>query len=94
MSEDLDTQWKERGMTYEHLIVETRGDALWVTMNRPERLNALNRRLVEELRDLFVGLYWRHEVRVVVLRGAGRGFCAGLDLKGAAKTVVAGWRRA
>jgi enoyl-CoA hydratase/carnithine racemase len=68
-------------MTYEHLIVETRGAALWVTMNRPERLNALNRRLAEELRDLFVGLYWRHEVRVVVLRGAGRGFCSGLDLK-------------
>jgi len=68
-------------MTYEHLIVETRGATLWVTMNRPERLNALNRRLVEELRDLFVGLYWRHDVRVVVLKGAGRGFCAGLDLK-------------
>jgi enoyl-CoA hydratase len=50
-------------------------------MNRPERLNALNRRLVEELRDLFVGLYWRHEVRVVVLTGAGGAFCAGLDLK-------------
>ena len=68
-------------MDYEHLIVEPRGDALWVTMNRPERLNALNRRLVEELRDLFVGLYWRHEVRVVVLTGAGGAFCAGLDLK-------------
>lgn len=68
-------------MDYEHLILETRGDALWVTMNRPERLNALNPRLVEELRDLFVGLYWRHEVRVVVLRGAGSNFCAGLDLK-------------
>ena len=58
-------------MDYEHLIVEERGDALWVTMNRPASLNALNRRLVEELRDLFAGLYWRHEVRVVVLRGAG-----------------------
>ncbi|HZZ36761.1 MAG TPA: enoyl-CoA hydratase-related protein, partial [Caulobacteraceae bacterium] len=68
-------------MDYEHLTIETRGEALWVTMNRPERLNALNRRLVEELRDLFVGLYWRHEVRVVVLRGAGANFCAGLDLK-------------
>lgn len=68
-------------MEYEHLILETRGDALWVTMNRPERLNALNPRLVEELRDLFVGLYWRHEIRVVVLRGAGSNFCAGLDLK-------------
>jgi enoyl-CoA hydratase len=68
-------------MDYEHLIVEPRGDALWVTMNRPERLNALNPGLVRELRDLFVGLYWRHEVRVVVLRGAGSNFCAGLDLK-------------
>src|SRR5258708_35655523 len=81
MSEGVDKHRNERRMTYEHLIVETRGAVLWVTMNRPERLNALNRRLVEELRDLFVGLYWRHEVRVVVLRGAGRGFCAGLDLK-------------
>jgi enoyl-CoA hydratase/carnithine racemase len=68
-------------MEYEHLVVEARGEALWVTLNRPERLNALNRRLVEELRDLFVGLYWRHEVRVVVLTGAGANFCAGLDLK-------------
>ncbi len=68
-------------MSYEHLIIEERGAALWVTMNRPERLNALNPGMVTELRDLFVGLYWRHEVRVVVLRGAGMNFCAGLDLK-------------
>ncbi len=68
-------------MDYEDLIVEQRGDALWVTMNRPDRMNALSRRMVEELRDLFTGLYWRHEVRVVVLRGAGGAFCAGLDLK-------------
>ena len=40
------------------------GDVIWATMNRPERLNALSRNLVKELRDFFVGLYWRHEVRV------------------------------
>ncbi|HUJ03710.1 MAG TPA: enoyl-CoA hydratase/isomerase family protein [Rhizomicrobium sp.] len=68
-------------MDYEHLIVREEGPTLWVTMNRPERLNALNRKLVEELRDLFTGLYWRHEIRVVVLTGAGRCFCAGFDLK-------------
>jgi enoyl-CoA hydratase len=68
-------------MTYEHLIVREEGPVLWVAMNRPERLNALNRKLVEELRGLFVDLYWRHDIRVVVLAGAGRGFCAGLDLK-------------
>ncbi len=68
-------------MDYEHLVVEAQGPALWVTMNRPERLNALNPRLVDELRHLFTDLYWKKEVRVVVLKGAGRGFCAGLDLK-------------
>lgn len=66
---------------YEHLDVRLDGDAAWVTMNRPDSLNALNRKLVEELRDFFVGLYWRRDVRVVVLRGAGTAFCAGLDLK-------------
>jgi enoyl-CoA hydratase/carnithine racemase len=70
-----------RTMTYRHLIIREDGPTLWVTMNRPERLNALNAKLVEELREFFVGLYWRHEIRVVVLGGAGRGFCAGLDLK-------------
>jgi enoyl-CoA hydratase/carnithine racemase len=68
-------------MEHRHLIVRQEGAALWVTMNRPERLNALNRALVDELRELFVGLYWRHEIRVVMLGGAGRAFCAGLDLK-------------
>jgi enoyl-CoA hydratase/carnithine racemase len=81
-------------MDYEHLIVKQEGPVLWVTMNRPERLNALNRRLVEELREFFVGLYWRHEIRAVVLGGAGRGFCAGLDLKerdnGADRSVETG----
>jgi enoyl-CoA hydratase/carnithine racemase len=66
---------------YEHLDLRADGDIVWATMNRPDRLNALNPRLVEELRDFFVGLYWRRDVRVVILRGAGASFCAGLDLK-------------
>lgn len=68
-------------MEYEHLLIDAQGPTLWVTMNRPERLNALNPRLVDELRHLFTDLYWKKDVRVVVLKGAGRGFCAGLDLK-------------
>jgi enoyl-CoA hydratase len=66
---------------YGHLLVERQGGALWVTLNRPERLNALNRELVIALHALFAGLQQRKDVRVVVLRGAGRAFCAGLDLK-------------
>ena len=63
------------------LIVEEDGQVLRVTMNRPDQLNALNPAMVDALRDLFTSLYWRHDLRVVVLRGAGRAFCAGLDLK-------------
>jgi enoyl-CoA hydratase len=68
-------------MTYDHLTIVQEGEVIWATMNRPASLNALNRALVEELRDFFVGLYWRHDIRAVVLRGAGANFCAGLDLK-------------
>jgi enoyl-CoA hydratase len=63
------------------LEIRQEGEVAWVTMNRPERLNALNPALVEQLREFFVGLYWRRDVRVVVLAGAGKAFCAGLDLK-------------
>jgi hypothetical protein len=64
-----------------HLIIREEGPVIWATMNRPERLNALNPMLVTELREFFAGLYWRPEIRVVVFSGAGRAFCAGLDLK-------------
>lgn len=67
--------------TYEHLHIELRGGVAWVTLNRPERLNALNPRLIAELNSFFSGLNARSEARVVLLRGAGRAFCAGLDLK-------------
>jgi enoyl-CoA hydratase len=63
------------------LLTRVDGDVLHVTMNRPEQLNAMNRELVDGLRTLFTELYWRRDVRVVILTGAGRAFCAGLDLK-------------
>ncbi len=50
-----------------------------VTLNRPERLNAVNWKLSQELVDLFRDLRQRDEVRVIVLTGAGRGFCSGGD---------------
>jgi len=68
-------------MDYANLTLKSEGPVLWVTMNRPDRLNAMNRPMVDELRHLFTDLYWRHEIRVVVLAGAGRAFCAGLDLR-------------
>lgn len=62
------------------LLIERRGAVDWVTLNRPERLNALDETLTHALGDYFEGLRDDDSCRVVVLRGAGRGFCAGADL--------------
>lgn len=66
---------------WQAIRVERRGDVDWVTMNRPERLNALDDTMVEELSRYFGDLATDRTVRVVVLRGAGRAYCAGLDLQ-------------
>lgn len=63
------------------LLIEARGQVEIATLNRPQRLNALNEGMVDELNAYFGGLADRKEVRVVILRGAGRGFCAGLDIQ-------------
>jgi enoyl-CoA hydratase/carnithine racemase len=65
------------------LTVEERGSVAWLTMSRPERLNALDSALTDALRHYFEGLNARSSARVVVLQGAGRAFCAGLDIKDA-----------
>ncbi|KAA1421878.1 2-(1,2-epoxy-1,2-dihydrophenyl)acetyl-CoA isomerase [Nocardioides humilatus] len=65
-----------------HLLCE-RHDAGYavVTLNRPERFNALNHALVADLRELLAKLEAEDDVRAIVLTGAGRAFCAGADLK-------------
>ncbi|MCV7174125.1 enoyl-CoA hydratase/isomerase family protein [Mycobacterium manitobense] len=57
-----------------------RPDVTVITLNRPEKLNALSYELVEELHSAIDGIVADNECRVVVLTGAGRGFCSGLDL--------------
>jgi enoyl-CoA hydratase len=54
-----------------------------VTLDRPDRLNAMSHQLVADLHGAFDSVAADAGTRVVVLTGAGRGFCAGLDLKGA-----------
>ncbi|MBU6371239.1 MAG: enoyl-CoA hydratase/isomerase family protein [Alphaproteobacteria bacterium] len=66
---------------YQTIVVEKRGAADWVTLNRPHALNAISTQMVHEMNDYFGRLYHDGSVRVVVLRGAGRAFCAGLDIK-------------
>jgi enoyl-CoA hydratase len=66
---------------YETLRVDREGHLTWLTLNRPEALNAMSRTLIRELGEFFWALHDDRETRVLVLRGAGRAFCAGLDLK-------------
>ncbi|MBS0473649.1 MAG: enoyl-CoA hydratase/isomerase family protein [Proteobacteria bacterium] len=66
---------------YQTIRVEKRGAVDWLTLNRPDSLNAINLQMVGELNDYFGGLYHDGAVRVVVMRGAGKAFCAGLDIK-------------
>lgn len=60
---------------------EIKGQVGWLTLNRPEALNSLSREMVEALTEQL--LRWRDDpqVRVLVLSGQGRAFCAGADLK-------------
>jgi enoyl-CoA hydratase len=68
------------------VLIETPDDApegvVVLTLNRPEKLNAMNATLVTELHQALDEVGRRPECRVIVLTGAGKGFCAGLDLGG------------
>lgn len=67
---------------YETITVELRGHVAVLTLNRPDRLNALSPALRDEVTGAIGALKADDEVRAVVLTGAGRGFCAGADLTG------------
>lgn len=68
-------------MAYECLLYEVKDRIATLTLNRPERLNALGGTLREDLYDALQRVTKDDEVRVVVLTGAGRGFCSGGDVK-------------
>jgi len=77
------------------VLVDDLGDGITqITLNRPERLNAMNAALIAGLHDAFDSLAADRDCRVIVLTGAGRGFCAGLDLsEGAAPPAARGLGR-
>jgi enoyl-CoA hydratase/3-hydroxyacyl-CoA dehydrogenase len=62
-------------------LYEERDAVAWVTLNRPEVLNALNRKLWREIYENLEHAEKSEEVRAIVITGAGRAFCAGDDIK-------------
>lgn len=67
-------------MSYEHILFDITGGVARLTLNRPDRLNSFNVAMHEEVRDALTKVKQGGESRVLVLTGAGRGFCAGQDL--------------
>ena len=67
-------------MSYQHILYAVEGGVARLTLNRPDRLNSFNDAMHAEVRDALSRVKASAEVRVLLLTGAGRGFCAGQDL--------------
>jgi 1,4-dihydroxy-2-naphthoyl-CoA synthase len=69
-------------MNYQTLLFETPEPGLGlITLNRPDRLNAMSLQMLDDLYALYGELEKDDQVRVLILTGSGRGFCSGADLK-------------
>lgn len=79
-------------MSFETLVYAVDDRVATITLNRPERLNAFNLPMRDELLQLFDQIDADDEVRAVIITGAGRGFCAGADLQSGGDTFDAGAR--
>ena len=75
-------------MSLETVIYEVKDNIARITMNRPEKRNALNHALLQDLDAAFEQADNDPEVRVAILAGAGKAFCAGYDLSGSPYTSV------
>jgi 2-(1,2-epoxy-1,2-dihydrophenyl)acetyl-CoA isomerase len=67
-------------MSYQHILYAIEGGVARLTLNRPDRLNSFNDAMHTEVRDALSRVKASAEVRLLLLTGAGRGFCAGQDL--------------
>lgn len=67
-------------MTFRHLTYETDGRIATITLNRPERLNAIARGMPQEIREAVEKANDDNTIHCIILTGAGRSFCAGYDL--------------
>lgn len=68
----------------EDILIENKGFVRTIRLNRPDRLNAITSRMLDELNTALKDADNDVNVRVIILTGAGKGFCSGLDLKEAA----------
>ena len=67
---------------YQTLLYEARDSVGVLTLNRPERINAINEAMIEDLEGFWATRRNDEDVRIIIMKGAGeKGFCSGIDLK-------------
>jgi enoyl-CoA hydratase/carnithine racemase len=68
-------------MAYQEILFSTEGSLALVTLNNPGKINALSRRMIQELTDVLARIAGDESLKVVIMRAAGQHFCAGHDLE-------------
>lgn len=68
-------------MRYEEIIYERKQQTAWIYLNRPKEMNSLSKKLIKEFLRVLEEIEQNNEIRVIVLSGKGKAFCAGADLK-------------
>jgi len=77
-------------MAYTQILYQAAVGVARITMNRPEAMNAITPAMLKELKAAVQAAGTAEEIRVVVLTGAGRAFCAGVDLKALGEVILTG----
>src|SRR5574337_140919 len=94
----LQPRWLDRSarvaenppMSYQQITYEVRGEVAWITLNRPEKLNAWTPHMATEQADAIERANADRSVGAIVMTGAGRGFCAGADMQATFQTRIDG----
>jgi len=77
-------------MEYQDIILEQQGAITMITLNRPASLNALTPLMIRELKNALKNISTDNNCKVLILKGAGRAFSAGVDLKAMNESLVGG----
>ncbi|MCP4681960.1 MAG: enoyl-CoA hydratase [Desulfobacterales bacterium] len=67
-------------MEYEEILFSTDGPLGFLTLNKPEKVNALSRQMIREIIDVLTAVSADESIKVIILRASGKNFCAGHDL--------------
>lgn len=67
--------------SHRDLLLEKNDHCLWITLNRPEQANAFSDEMITELCEVLKDADWDEDIRVIVITGSGKAFCAGGDVK-------------